>query len=255
MSIEVTWLGHSTVVLDLDGVRLVADPLLRRNAGILRRRGAEPQRETWHGADAVLLSHLHHDHAEVPSLRLLGGVPILTASDNAHWATRKGLVGRGIAEGEWTPVGGGAVEVRLAPAIHAARPMPHRPNAANGHLVRGPSGIIWVAGDTELFPEMEQLTELAGGPIDVAILPVGGWGPRLSAGHMGPEEAAVACRLTQASVVIPVHFKTLHVPGGRVWPRGWMDAPGPEFVAAMARESPATRVAMLDAGESVSSGG
>ena len=65
MSIEVTWLGHSTVVLDLDGVRIVADPLLQRHAGILRRRGQTPERAAWHGADAILLSHLHHDHAEL----------------------------------------------------------------------------------------------------------------------------------------------------------------------------------------------
>ena len=64
MSIEVTWLGHSTVVLDLDGVRIVADPLLQRHAGILRRRGQTQERAAWHGADAILLSHLHHDHAE-----------------------------------------------------------------------------------------------------------------------------------------------------------------------------------------------
>ena len=96
MTIDVTWLGHSTVVLDIDGVRIVADPMLRRPAGVLRRRGRKPERAAWTGADAVLLSHLHHDHAEVRSLRLLEDAPILTAPENAEWATRKGLtyVGR-----------------------------------------------------------------------------------------------------------------------------------------------------------------
>ena len=98
MGIDVTWLGHSTVVLDLDGVRLIADPLLRPNAGILRRRGRRPDEEAWAGTDAVLLSHLHHDHAELASLRRLAGAPILTAPDNAAWLRRRGLNGQGIDE-------------------------------------------------------------------------------------------------------------------------------------------------------------
>ena len=104
MPIDVTWLGHSTVVLDIDGVRLVADPLLRRHAGVLRRRGRRPARTAWTGVDAVLLSHLHHDHAEVRSLRLLDGAPVLTAPENAEWVRRKGL--------ERAGAGAGRVDVR-----------------------------------------------------------------------------------------------------------------------------------------------
>ena len=250
MSIEVTWLGHSTVVLDLDGVRIVADPLLKRHAGILRRRGQTPERAAWHGADAILLSHLHHDHAELGSLRLLGELPVITAPENAAWVNRKGLVGVGLRQDEWMPVGNGRVEVGLTRAVHDARPMPHRPNAAVGHLVRGPSGVVWLAGDTELFDSMEDLPTMAGGPIDLALVPIGGWGPRLSPGHMGPEEAAVACGRIEARCAIPVHWRTLHVPGGRAWPRGWMEAGGPTFIAALAHEAPRCTAKVLDIGES-----
>jgi L-ascorbate metabolism protein UlaG (beta-lactamase superfamily) len=249
---HITWLGHSTVVLDLDGVRIITDPLLRRNNGILRRRGGGPVGSAWAGTDAVLLSHLHHDHAEVASLRLLPDVPVLTAPENASWVRRKGLDGWALGEGEWVPVGaGGNVSIRLVPAIHHSRPMPHRPNAANGHLIRGPSGIAWLAGDTELYPDMETLPEMAGGDVDVALVPVGGWGPRLSPGHMGPHEAAVACRLCRASHAIPVHWKTLHIPAAKRIPRGWMDAAGPRFAEALAREAPRCRAVELDIGASV----
>ncbi|MDZ5623038.1 MBL fold metallo-hydrolase [Nocardioides sp. HM23] len=252
MGIVVTWLGHSTAVVDLDGVRIVADPLLRRNNGILRRRGIQPVRAAWEGADAVLLSHLHHDHAEVPSLKLFPGVPVLTAPANATWVRRKGLDGRGLADDEWFPVGaGGHVEVRLVEAIHHSRPMPHRPNAANGHLVRGPSGVAWLAGDTDLYPGMAALSEIAGGSIDVALVPIGGWGPRLSPGHMGPQEAAVACRLSAARYAVPVHWKTLHVPAGEMVPRGWMDVAGPRFLEALSAEAPDCRAVELDVGGSV----
>ena len=218
MPIDVTWLGHSTVVLDIDGVRLVADPLLRRHAGVLRRRGRRPERTAWTGADAVLLSHLHHDHAEVRSLKLLDGAPVLTAPENAEWVTPEGSERAArSAPDEWTSVGSpdARCRVRLVPAVHQARPMPHRPNAANGHLVQGPSGTVWVAGDTELYPDLELMPAWAGAPIDLALVPIAGWGPRLSPGHMGPEEAAVACRRIGARWAIPVHWNTLYIPDHR----------------------------------------
>ena len=200
----------------------------------------------------MLLSHLHHDHAELSSLRLLPGVPILTHSDNARWLRRKGLDGQGLAEGEWASLGTDQqVAGRLVRADHHSRRMPHRPNAANGHLVRGRGGTAWFAGDTSLFAEMTSLPQLAGGALDVALVPIGGWGPRLSPGHMGPEEAAVACRLSGARHAIPVHWRTLHVPFGRSRPRGWMDAAGPRFLAALDAEAPECVPLVLDVGGSV----
>jgi len=253
VAITLTWLGHSTVVLDMDGVRLVADPLLRRHNGVLRRRGDRPEGVAWSGADAVLLSHLHHDHAEVASLRMLRGVPVLTAPENAAWVTRKGLDGRGVLDGEWVTVGDeneDEVAVRLVEAVHHSRPMPHRPNAAHGHLVRGPSGVVWIAGDTDLYPDMALLGAWAGAPVDVAVVPVGGWGPRLSPGHMGPGEAAEACRRAGARWALPVHWKTLHVPAGEMFPRGWMDSAGPRFTEHLARVAPSCEALEVEAGES-----
>lgn len=250
--ISLTWLGHSTVVVEAAGVRVVTDPLLHRHAGVLRRRGPRPA-EVWRGADAVLLSHLHHDHAELRSLRLLAGSPVLTAPANARWLRGRGLDGVGLRPDEWYDVAPG-VQVRLVPAIHGHRPMPHRPGAANGHLVRVGTGserrVLWAVGDTEAFPDMVHLPELAGGPIDVALLPVHGWGPRLSRGHLGPLQAAQVCATVGVRVAVPVHWGTLHAPGGRNLPRGWMDHAGLAFEAAAHRESPATRVVVLRPGES-----
>src|SRR4051794_41979998 len=104
-AIEITWLGHSTVVLDIGGVRIISDPLLRPHAGLLRRRGAPPRAADWTGAVAVLLSHLHHDHADLRSLRLLGDVPVFTAHHNAQWLRAQGLNGIGLDEGTWTDIG------------------------------------------------------------------------------------------------------------------------------------------------------
>ena len=257
MSLSITWLGHSTVVLDMDRTRLLTDPLLRRHAGILRRRGPKPDRLAWEHTDAVLLSHLHHDHAELRSLRLLpAGVPVITAPENARWLNLRNLHGVSTRDDEWLAVGNGSgVTVTLCRADHSARPMPHRPNHANGHLVRSASTTVWVAGDTSLFADLSALPRTAGGPIDLAIVPVSGWGPRLSGGHLGPVEAAEACARVGARHAVPVHWGTLHTPGGQVYPPGWMDRPGPAFVQALADRAPACVPLLLERGVTAVVGG
>lgn len=285
--LRVTWLGHSTVVLDVGTgdavtgdavtsdagtggavtggavVRVVTDPLLRRNAGVLRRRGARPGR-AWEGADAVLVSHLHHDHAELGSLRLLPAAPVLTAPANAHWLRAHGVTRAvGLGPDEWYDVAP-RVAVHLTPAVHGHRPMPHRPNAANGHLVRvargsGPgagsrSRTVWAVGDTERAHVLDAVPALAGPP-DVVLVPVGGWGPRLSGGHMGPVDAARLCADVGARAAVPVHWGTLHAPGGRRLPPGWMDRPGELFARELERLAPQTLAVVLSPGGSVDVGG
>jgi L-ascorbate metabolism protein UlaG (beta-lactamase superfamily) len=250
VSVSLRWLGHASTVLDLDGVRLLTDPLLLRHAGLLRRRGAAPRRDDWEGAAAVLLSHLHHDHAELGSLRQLPGTPVLTAPANAHWLRRRGISGAaGLSEHDWWDVPGSRVRVRMVTAVHAHRPMPHRPNAANGFLISTPDYRIWFAGDTSPFGAMADLSELADGPIDLALIPVGGWGPRLSGGHMDPVQAVRACATVGARSAVPVHWGTLHAPVSRRLPPGWMDRAGPAFAAAAAREAPELRVHVVEPGE------
>ena len=250
--LKVTWLGHATVVLDVAGRRLVTDPLLRPHNGVLRRRGPAPAVRAWAGADAVLLSHLHHDHAELGSLRRLAGVPVLTGPSNARWLRGKGLHGVGLDTGldaGWYDVGDD-VRVRLVDADHRTRRMPHRPNGTHGHLVQTPHGSIWFAGDTGLFPEMSLLPELAGSTvIDLALVPIGGWGPRLPEGHLGPDEAATACAMARVRCVVPVHWGTLHFPAMHRF-GGWMDDPAPAFEEALRRTSPGCRVLTLHPGTS-----
>lgn len=251
MTIDVTWLGHSTVVLDVDGVRLLSDPLLRRHVGLLRRRGAPPRPELWEHPDTVLLSHLHHDHADRRSLALFADhTPIVAPPDTVDWLRRLNLAARAPAPGEWTSVTGSpTVSICLCRAVHHSRPMPHRPNGATGHLVRSSAGVAWFAGDTSVYPEMALIPEQAGGPIELAFVPISGWAPRLSGGHMGPSEAADACAMVGARCVVPVHWGTLHTPGGRNTPRGWMDRPAPLFVDAMAVRAPNCRVLIPRIGE------
>ena len=236
---QIAWLGHSTVVLDVDGRRVLTDPLLHAHNWPLRRRGgAAPDEAWWRDPEVVLLSHLHSDHAQVSSLKRLDGIPILTAPDNATWLTRKGI-SSGVGMGDdWLDATGRGPQIRLVRADHGHRPMPHRPNATNGHLVRFPTATVYVAGDTDLYDEMADLPELAGGRIDGAVVPIWGWGSRLSGGHMGPEEAAKACAVVGARWALAVHWGTLHVPWLSQLPKDWMDAPGDHFAEALAEHAP-----------------
>ncbi len=244
MGITVTWLGHSTVVVEVDGTCLLTDPLLYPHVGLLRRRTQPPRREVWQDADAVLLSHLHHYHADLRSLRLVRrGIPVITEAENVGWLRQHDLAGIAPRPDSWMPVGAeGAVEVTLVPADHHSRPMPHRPNGATGHLIRSPSGVVWVAGDTSLYDGIEVVAERAEATIDLAIVPISGWGPRLSPGHMGPGEAAQACAIVGARSALPVHWGTLHPPGLRRFPNGWMDRPADAFVSAVERHAPGCEV-------------
>jgi L-ascorbate metabolism protein UlaG (beta-lactamase superfamily) len=252
MTLRVTWLGHATLVIDVEGTRILTDPLLgAHNRPLLRRRGPAPRPEQWTGAHAVLVSHLHHDHAELSSLRLLHGTPVLTATTNATFLRRHGVIGATGLDGDWHTLPGTSVEVRLTRADHGHRPMPHRPNTANGHLIRTPNARVWVAGDTSLFDELADVPLQAGGPIDLAVVPIGGWGARLSGGHLDGDRAAQACALVGARHAMPYHFGTLYVPGTRGHPRGWMDAPAAAFSAALPRHAPDCRAVLLKPGESL----
>ena len=236
--VHATWLGHSTVLLEIGGMRVLTDPLLRRRLGVLSRRRDLTVHKHVPEVDVVLLSHLHHDHADLPSLRRVGHAPVVTDPQNTSWVERQGLDVADAVTDEWQAIGPG-VEVLLVRADHDARPMPHRPNGATGMLLRGGGVVVWFAGDTSLHPDMHLLTELAGGPVDLALLPVGGWGPRLSPGHMGPVEAVEAAVRAEARHVLAIHYGTLHPTG---WPTGrldWTTLPGQQLLELLPERSDA----------------
>jgi L-ascorbate metabolism protein UlaG (beta-lactamase superfamily) len=151
----------------------------------------------------VLLSHAHHDHLDPASLRMLDGMPRIVCPAPAQPVLAgAGLGAELIAEGG--TVSAGDVVVEAVHAEHDGRRMPWSRNGqALGYVVRGPSGSVYFAGDTEVHPGMADL-----GDIDAALLPVSGWGPRLPPGHMGPGEAAEAVSLIEPRVAIPIHWGT-----------------------------------------------
>src|SRR5690348_9785649 len=110
-AMRLTWWGHSTVLVEVDGVRVLADPVLRNRVGPLRRAvplpaAARPERHT--GLDVVLISHLHHDHCDLASLRRLSADVVLAPPGAGGWLRRHGVTGvEELGPGELAPVSAG----------------------------------------------------------------------------------------------------------------------------------------------------
>ncbi|MCJ0875365.1 MBL fold metallo-hydrolase [Streptomyces sp. AP-93] len=252
---DITWWGHATCTVEDSGVRLLTDPLFtRRLAHLRRRRGAVPPPEAA-VADAVLVSHLHADHLHLPSLaRLARGTRLLVprgapgaVAGLARIAGVRGLEVTEVVPGDAVTVGDG-VRVRAVGARHDGRRLPFGPRVAPalGYVIEG-SSRTYFAGDTGLFDSMADEV----GPVDVALLPVGGWGPYLGPGHLDAAGAARALALLAPAAAVPVHW-------GTYWPIG-MDAvrphefhaPGEEFVRCARREAPKVTVRVPAHGERV----
>lgn len=231
------------MLLELGDVRLLTDPVLRRSVIHLRRHGPVP--EPPGRLDAVLLSHLHHDHAHLPSLRLLNRqVRVLAPRGAGAWLRRAGFRGaEELAAGARTEVRG--VEVTAVPALHDDRRRPVGGVRARpiGFVVGG-ERRVYFAGDTDLFDEMAELA-----PLDVALLPVAGWGPKLAPGHLDPERAARAVALMRPRLALPIHWGTLSPRYTKLGP--WFSEPPHAFAAQVAELAPDVEVRVISPGESV----
>jgi L-ascorbate metabolism protein UlaG (beta-lactamase superfamily) len=229
------------VLLELGGVRLLTDPVLRRRVAHLRRYGPVPEPPT--AVDAVLISHLHQDHLDLPSLRRLADQPqVIAPRGSGGFLRRAGFEAKELAPGDSTEVTG--LTVTAVRAVHDPRRWPFAgPRAEPLGFVLGGARSVYFAGDTDLFGGMADL-----GPVGVALLPVAGWGPKLGQGHLHPEGAARAAALLRAHLAVPIHWGTLYPITAR---RGaWFSEPPHEFAAQMAALAPGVAVRVLAPGES-----
>jgi L-ascorbate metabolism protein UlaG (beta-lactamase superfamily) len=199
--------------------------------------------------DAVLISHLHHDHADVPSLRRLSrAVPVFASPGARGFIESLGFGDvRELAPGE--SAGVGDVRVTATEANHPAGGRRfERASRAVGFELTG-QRRIYFAGDTDLFDGMEGIGEDG---IDLALLPIWGWGTSIGAGHLDPKRAARAAALLSPRAVVPIHWGTLYPLGlARLRP-GPLHAPPREFVAQMRALAPQVEARVLAPGETTS---
>jgi L-ascorbate metabolism protein UlaG (beta-lactamase superfamily) len=255
VSTSVTWWGHATTTIEVGGVRVLTDPVLTGRIAHLRRIGGPTPAAEARTAHVVVVSHLHHDHLHVPSLRLLATTTRIVAPVGAAAALRRWDSGLAIRVeevdvGESVDVDG--VRLLAVPAHHEGRrsPVSRHSGPAMGFMVSNDAVSVWFAGDTGLFDGLADI-----GPADVAVVPVGGWGPTLGDTHLDPRQAAEAVRRIGAADAVPIHYGTFWPIGLReAWPNGitrHFSSPGKAFADALGSVAPQSTAHVLLHGETM----
>lgn len=241
--LRLTYLGHATVMIELDGVRILTDPVLGDRLGPLRRSGPTPDPAEIGAVDGVVISHAHPDHFNRASLRAVRGGPLVVVPRGlGSRAARGGHRVREVTVDDSVEIGG--VRVTAVSALHGRWPL-HPGARPLGFLIEG-STSVYFAGDTAIDPLMARLA----GRVNVALLPVGRWGPPRGPARLTPSTAVDAATLVGARTVIPIHWGTLYLPGfaaGR-WGWGSFDA-GDAFAIEAAERVPDLDVRVLRPGE------
>ncbi len=221
-AITVAWLGHTTVLINFYGLRILTDPALGSRVGISLGLGmAGPKRYIAPGlkvrelppVDLLLLSHAHMDHLDLPTLRALPrNIPVVTAKDtndllaSAHRPE--------VTELRWNDrmvfrCGKGELVIEAVEVKHWGQRWPsEKPRGYNGYILRREGKSLLFAGDTALTPAIPQLRSK--GPFELAIMPIGAYQPWIW-NHCTPEQAVEMAIAAGARFIIPVHHQTFRL--------------------------------------------
>jgi len=195
--------------------------------------------------DAVLLSHLHYDHADRRSLRSIAPeTPVLAPPGAGRFLEHCGLTAVAeLAPGQSVKIGKVEIAAVEAEHGHGRAPRSRRSEAVGFHL--SGSRRVYFAGDTDLFEGMAALAD----KLDLALLPVWGWGPTLGPGHLDPESAARAAALLSPRIAVPIHWGTFFPLGLASLLARRLSAPPHEFAVWCESLAPQVAVRILLPGE------
>ena len=218
VGVRVTWLGHSTTLVEIDGQRVLTDPIWSERASPLGWIG--PRRffpppialSALPHIDAVVISHDHYDHLDYGTIVAMKGwdttfvVPLGVGAHLAYW----GIPAARIVELDWWERAKvGALEIVCTPARHASGRMLSDDDAKlwAGYALVGAAHRVYYSGDTGLFPAMREIGERLG-PFDLTMIEVGQYGRAWPDWHIGPEQAVLAHQMLRGRVFLPVHWGT-----------------------------------------------
>jgi L-ascorbate metabolism protein UlaG (beta-lactamase superfamily) len=238
------------MLIEVGGQRVLTDPLLTRRVAHLRRRRQLPTPDIA-DVDTVLLSHAHLDHLHLPSLRRLRPTTrMITPAGTGRLLTAAGFDDvTEVRIGDLIDLGAPGVTAEVVAAAHKHGRGPHSRVSAQpvGYVVTGEGRRVYFPGDTDLFDEMAALQD-----IDVALLPIWGWGSSLGTGHLDPTRAATATGLIQPRIVVPIHWGTYAPEDGRRRLPSWFDSPPDQFEHALTDAGLSAHLHLLQPGGSVS---
>ena len=220
--LRITWMGHSTMLIEIDGALVLTDPVFGPRAAPVSWAG--PKRfhevpiepEQLPPLDAIIVSHDHYDHLDFLSVSRL-------AHRETMWVTSLGVGAHleswgvppeHIVELDWwehTEVAG--LEITAAPARHFQGRGPSASSATfwSSFAIRGPKHSVWFSGDTG--PHDEGFSEIGRrlGPFDVSMIEIGAWHPAWGTIHLGPENALAVHHQVRAKTFMPVHWGTFNL--------------------------------------------
>jgi L-ascorbate metabolism protein UlaG (beta-lactamase superfamily) len=214
--VRVTWVNHSTVLVQMDGLNVLTDPVWSERVSPVSFTGPRRHRrpglrfEDLPRIDVVVVSHNHYDHMDVATLRRLGA-RILVPLGNSALLSRRGIHGSRDLDWWQSVRVSDRVTVTAVPAQHfSARGLTDR-NAALwcGFVIGGPSGHVYFAGDTGWGRQFAEIAQRFG-PMRVALLPIGAYEPRwfMKPAHISPAEAVEAHLVLGARTSIGIHWGT-----------------------------------------------
>jgi L-ascorbate metabolism protein UlaG (beta-lactamase superfamily) len=218
--LRVTWLGHSTALVEIDGLRLLLDPMWSQRSSPLSwagpKRFFEPPLalDDLPPLDAVLISHDHFDHLDQATVRILAArglpfiVPLGVGADLEYWGVASGQV----TELEWWQTATvGSLTVTATPARHFSGRSPVMADRDRtlwtGFAIHGPQHRVYYSGDSGMFEGFREIGRRLG-PFDIALLEVGAYNRLWADYHLGPEQAVEAALQVRARLMMPVHWAT-----------------------------------------------
>ena len=218
--LRVTWLGHSSSLVEIDGQRVLFDPVFGERASPVSWAG--PKRfhppplpvAALPAIDVVAISHDHYDHLDYPTIRELAAtgvhfvVPLGVGAHLEHW----GIAPERVTELDWWEIHQvGTLELVATPARHFSGRSPTMSDRDRtlwaGWALLGSSQRIYFSGDTAMFPGLSEIGQKLG-PFDLALIESGAYNPLWRDVHIGPEQAVLACRMVKSELLLPVHWAT-----------------------------------------------
>jgi N-acyl-phosphatidylethanolamine-hydrolysing phospholipase D len=220
--LTITWVGHASLLIQLNGLNILTDPMWSSRASPVRFAG--PKRWVAPGValdalpplDVVLQSHNHYDHLDDFTVRQLvrrhPRARWITAFGNAAFVRKRGASPTEVVDLDWWEEHRvGSLRITATPAMHfSSRGIGDRGDTLwCGFALAGDVQRVFFAGDTGFHPEFGAIGERCG-PFDVALLPIGAYEPRwfMRYLHMNPEEAVDAFRALRARLMVPIHWGT-----------------------------------------------
>ena len=214
--LRVTWLGHSTLLVEIDGTRVLVDPVWGQRTSPWNNMG--PERfyqpplplEDLPPIDVIVISHDHYDHLDYTTVSLLKELPVIwlvplgLGAHLEHW----GVATETITELDWwESITIDEVTLTATPARHFSGRWIDRFDSTlwAGWAINGPDHSVFYSGDTALHPEFEEIGDRLG-PFDLTMMECGAYDSTWKDVHMGPEQAVIAHQMVGGGVLLPVHW-------------------------------------------------